>query len=257
MIKRVFVDIIIYSQYLHTRSYLFGTTFECCDFRADSASRTNSVHRLTYGVAERNGRGRLSVHMIRNLVALLVIVITLGVMEGLARTPKPFWMKRFECTGQPYKYTTVFSCHVENQRDKPQRLQISVNITELLTKLFISIELYAKHRQSQTLMYGTTFEYCEFMKNKESQSNPVAAIMYNYAKHNYPHILIPCPITGMFNISNQLDRNMIPPFVTPGSYIATHRFYTKRNETVLDYIADFSIAAPSIFNKTMTMFNFK
>ncbi|KFB42073.1 AGAP013203-PA-like protein [Anopheles sinensis] len=163
---------------------------------------------------------------------------------------RPFWMKRFECMEQPYRYTKILSCQMESHRGVPQMVHVVANVTQLLSKVFISTELYAKHKQSQTFIYGTSFEYCEFMTAKDSKLNPVAVALYNYAKHNFPQVLKECPIMGIFNVSNLLlDRNLIPPLVTPGLYICSQRFYTKRNETVLHYIAEFSVGAPSIFNK--------
>uniref|UniRef100_A0A182RFW0 Uncharacterized protein n=1 Tax=Anopheles funestus TaxID=62324 RepID=A0A182RFW0_ANOFN len=79
----------------------------------------------------------------------------------------------------------------------------------------------------------------------------VAVLVYNYAKHNFPQILKPCPVLGIFNVSGlTVDKNLIPPFVTPGGYFVSQRYHSKRNETYLHYELEFFVTAPSIFNKS-------
>uniref|UniRef100_A0A182NMU8 Uncharacterized protein n=1 Tax=Anopheles dirus TaxID=7168 RepID=A0A182NMU8_9DIPT len=152
-------------------------------------------------------------------------------------------MKSFDCTAHSKKYLTVIRCDVETSRNRPQMLHMVAKIIQPISKIFISTGVYFKHRQRLTFVYGTTFEYCEFISRNESRpSNPVAALVYNYAKHNFPQVLVPCPVFGIFNISNlSLDENMIPPFVTPGGYYASQRFHDKRNETILKYETEFYI----------------
>lgn len=166
-------------------------------------------------------------------------------------------MKRFECVNEPLLYGPILSCRLENKRNSPQLLSVSVNVTKPITKQFISSNLYAKNRGAgRTLMYGTTFEYCEFLSNEQSRNrNPVAILVYNYASHNFPHILRACPTYGLYNVSRlAVDRNLIPPFITPGTYHFVQRFFTKRNETLLEYESEFVVSAASLFNKSMTLF---
>uniref|UniRef100_A0A182K4L7 Uncharacterized protein n=1 Tax=Anopheles christyi TaxID=43041 RepID=A0A182K4L7_9DIPT len=152
-------------------------------------------------------------------------------------------MKRLQCIGQPYPATTVVKCNFESPRHGPQVVNIVVNIEQPFSKVYVSTNVYVKNRQSLTFVYGTTFEYCEFlMRNGSRQTNPVAVLVYNYSKHNFPQILSPCPILGCYNVSGlPVDENLIPPFVTPGGYFAAQRFHNKRNETLLQYETEFSI----------------
>uniref|UniRef100_A0A9I3GJ71 Uncharacterized protein n=1 Tax=Anopheles farauti TaxID=69004 RepID=A0A9I3GJ71_9DIPT len=167
-------------------------------------------------------------------------------------------MKNFECINHSNKYINLIRCHLESPRNSPQMMQIVVNITQPVSKIFVTTDIYLKHSQRLTFVYGTTFEYCEFISRNETRpNNPVAALVYNYAKHNFPQVLKPCPVFGIVNITNLcMDENMIPPFVTPGGYYANQRYHDKRNETILQYEAEFYVAVPSLFNKTMTLLNF-
>ncbi|XP_053671595.1 uncharacterized protein LOC128721821 [Anopheles nili] len=168
-------------------------------------------------------------------------------------------MKKLECLGQPYKYTTVLRCDLENPRHGPQTVHVVVDLKQPIPKVYINTNIYVKHFQSRTILYGTTFEYCDFlMRNESRQNNPVAVLIYNYGKHNFPQVIRPCPALGVYNVSNLvLSENMIPPFVTPGTYYAIQWFYNKRNETLLHYESEFTVAAPSIFNRTMSLFTLK
>uniref|UniRef100_A0A182PD45 Uncharacterized protein n=1 Tax=Anopheles epiroticus TaxID=199890 RepID=A0A182PD45_9DIPT len=163
--------------------------------------------------------------------------------EAFHKSSRPFSIKRLECVGQPYSYTTVMKCNLESPRQGPQIVNIAVSVNQPVTKLYVSTNVYIKHRQSLTFVYGTTFEYCEFlMRNQSRQTNPVAVIVYNYAKHNFPQVLRPCPFSGFFNVTGlPVDKNLIPPFVTPGGYLGYQRMFSKRNETLLQYEAEFFI----------------
>uniref|UniRef100_A0A182XWJ6 Uncharacterized protein n=1 Tax=Anopheles stephensi TaxID=30069 RepID=A0A182XWJ6_ANOST len=285
VIQRVFIDVVVYSQYQHTRTYLFGTSFDYCEFIAASDSYTNPVAKLVHAVAlqkfpqallECPASGVVNITDVKideNLVPPIMPAgryythfrmynkrnQTLLAWKAKSILSQPFFVRRFECDNETNVYMKVLRCNLESPRHSPQLINIVVNIEQPLPKIYVSINLYVKQRQSMMFVYGTTFEYCEFlMRNESRQTNPVAVLIYNYAKHNFPQILRPCPLAGIFNVTGlHVDRNLIPPFVTPGGYFAEQRFFNKRNETVLRYESEFAVSAPSIFNKTMTLFAFK
>uniref|UniRef100_A0A182F8B0 MD-2-related lipid-recognition domain-containing protein n=1 Tax=Anopheles albimanus TaxID=7167 RepID=A0A182F8B0_ANOAL len=191
------------------------------------------------------------------LRALALMLALPELVENATKSPRPIWMKRLECVNEPLIYGPILACRLENKRNSPQLLSIIVNVTKPITKQYISSNLYAKNRgPGRTLMYGTTFEYCEFLSNEQSRNkNPVAILIYNYGRHNFPQIIRPCPTFGLYNVSHlPVEKNLIPPFITPGGYYFVQRFFNKRNETLLEYEAEFSVSAASVFNKTMTLF---
>uniref|UniRef100_A0A6E8WA22 MD-2-related lipid-recognition domain-containing protein n=1 Tax=Anopheles coluzzii TaxID=1518534 RepID=A0A6E8WA22_ANOCL len=194
--------------------------------------------------------------MLRCLVVCFITISMFASKDAYQKSSKPVFFKRFECVGQPIPTVRLVKCNLDSPRHGPQVINIVANVEQPLQKLYVSTNIYVKNRQSLIIVYGTTFEYCEFLMRNESRSNnPVAVLIYNYAKHNFPQVLKPCPIVGCFNVSGLVvDKNLIPPFITPGGYFASQRFHNKRNETVFHYETEFSVATPSIFNKTMSLF---
>uniref|UniRef100_A0A182MSL3 Sema domain-containing protein n=1 Tax=Anopheles culicifacies TaxID=139723 RepID=A0A182MSL3_9DIPT len=238
VIRRVYIDFVVYSQYQHSRTYLFGTTIDYCEYIASTESYTNPVAKIVYAVA------------MQKFPHALLKCPASGV---------PLFMRKFDCIREPGSSWNVLECSLKNPRHSAQLLNIAVNIDQTIPKVYITTNVYVKQRQHLMFLYGTTFEYCEFlMHNDTRQTNPVAVLIYNYAKFNFPQLLKPCPVEGIYNVSDlRVDKNLIPPFVTPGAYFSTQRFHNKRNETFFAYEAEFSVAAPSIFNRTMTMFALK
>uniref|UniRef100_A0A182VYC6 Uncharacterized protein n=1 Tax=Anopheles minimus TaxID=112268 RepID=A0A182VYC6_9DIPT len=152
-------------------------------------------------------------------------------------------MLRLECSLKPGGSFKIIACGLENPRHSSQLLTMIVDVQQTFPKLYVTTNIYVKHRQHLMFLYGTTFEYCEFlMRNESRQTNPVAVLVYNYAKHNFPHVLRPCPVLGIYNVSGlPVDKNLIPPFVTPGVYSATQTFHDKRNASYFGYDVEFSV----------------
>uniref|UniRef100_A0A182SX95 Uncharacterized protein n=1 Tax=Anopheles maculatus TaxID=74869 RepID=A0A182SX95_9DIPT len=284
-VQRVLVDFEVYSQYQHSRTYLFGTTFDYCELVAATDSYANPVAKLAYAVAMQKFPQALLKCPVSGVVNITNVKIDENLVPPIMPPGKyytnfrmynkrnqtilawmtnyiisqPFYIRKFECQSEIPLQMQLVQCIVESPRHSPQLISLAVNVVQPLPKIYLSTNVYVKQRQSMMFVYGTTFEYCEFlMRNESRQANPVAVLVYNYAKHNFPQILRPCPLSGMFNVSRlRVDKNLIPPFVTPGGYFAEQRFFNKRNETLLRYETEFSVTAPSIFNRTMTLLSFK
>ncbi|XP_050071226.1 uncharacterized protein LOC126559154 [Anopheles maculipalpis] len=196
----------------------------------------------------------------KRCIALCLIIVGMIASEHVFhRNSKPLVLRRLDCVAEHPSYMKMLQCILESPRHSPQLISIAVNVKQALSKIYLSTNVYVKQRQSMMFVYGTTFEYCEFLMHNESrQANPVAVLVYNYAKHNVPQILKPCPLSGIFNVSGlRVDKNLIPPFVTPGVYFASQRLFNKRNETLFEYETEFAVSAPSIFNRTMALFSLK
>uniref|UniRef100_A0A8W7Q3G6 Uncharacterized protein n=1 Tax=Anopheles coluzzii TaxID=1518534 RepID=A0A8W7Q3G6_ANOCL len=219
------MDVTVFSQYQHTRTYLFGTTFDYCEYMSSTESYHNPVAKLVYAVAK-----------LKFPQALLQCPAS-GVVN----------LKRFQCIDHPYEISKLHYCHMETLRNGSQVLGVILEFLNSLQKVNVAGGLYIQYFRTRTPLLATTMEYCQQNKDILSIKNPVNKFALDYAQKHLPQLLTDCPIRKgkVFNITGLLvDDRLIPSFVI--------RLLTRRNEPqVVDVMLD--ILEPT--SKLLIIFN--
>lgn len=103
----------------------------------------------------------------------------------------------------------------------------------------MDVTVFSQYQHTRTYLFGTTFDYCEYMSSTDSYHNPVAKLVYAVAKLKFPQALLQCPASGVVNITNmKIDENLAPPIMPTGRFRTNFRMYNKRNQTLLAWLCD-------------------
>uniref|UniRef100_A0A9I3GJI0 MD-2-related lipid-recognition domain-containing protein n=1 Tax=Anopheles farauti TaxID=69004 RepID=A0A9I3GJI0_9DIPT len=171
----------------------------------------------------------------------LIVCYILIVHSEQHLTKRPLIIKRLNCGNHP-KVSKLVKCSLLTSRNQPQVIDVLLDILEPTAKLNVKFNLYTQHFHTKNLLYGTTFEYCELVKYADSHINPVTRIALYIAQRNFPHILQPCPLYGLINVTSLVvDSKLVPPYAPQGSYYFDIRASNKRNQTIMECTSEFLV----------------
>uniref|UniRef100_A0A182SP81 Uncharacterized protein n=1 Tax=Anopheles maculatus TaxID=74869 RepID=A0A182SP81_9DIPT len=108
---------------------------------------------------------------------------------------------RLDCSDENSKASLLIQSRLRTYRNEPQVVDVLLDILESTSKVVVNFNLYTQYFQTKNLLYGTTFEYCELLKNANTQINPVTRIALDMAQANFPQVLKQCPLHGLFNVT--------------------------------------------------------
>lgn len=154
----------------------------------------------------------------------------------------PVWIKKHECSEQPYLVSKLLECKVDSYRDKPQEITMVMEMLEPQRRVFLTFTVFMQHQRTRSTLYGTTIDVCKVLEDAADGTNKVAQVIVEVARKNFPQILKPCPYEGVFNATGiSMDSNMVLPYTLPGAYRTEVRFYNKRNQTIVAWNTDFEM----------------
>ncbi|XP_035895120.1 uncharacterized protein LOC118504580 [Anopheles stephensi] len=183
---------------------------------------------------------------------LLLILSSFPVLSVLMK--KDLQIKHFECYDLPYSQTNLEKCVIQTPRTGPQLLTLVMRTLNVIQRVFIDVVVYSQYQHTRTYLFGTSFDYCEFIAASDSYTNPVAKLVYAVALQKFPQALLECPASGVVNITDvKIDENLVPPIMPAGRYYTHFRMYNKRNQTLLAWKAK-SIVSQVRTNQTMSFY---
>uniref|UniRef100_A0A182XWJ7 MD-2-related lipid-recognition domain-containing protein n=1 Tax=Anopheles stephensi TaxID=30069 RepID=A0A182XWJ7_ANOST len=162
--------------------------------------------------------------------------------------------RRFDCTDEHSKASLLIQSRLLTCQNEPQVVDVLLDVLEPTSKLVVSFNLYTQYFQTKNLLYGTSFEYCELLKNANTHINPVTRIALEMAKENFPQVLKSCPLHGLFNVTGlAVSGKLVPPYAPQGSYYFNLRASNKRNQTIIACTTEFHILQKPLFTRTLSM----
>uniref|UniRef100_A0A182RFW1 MD-2-related lipid-recognition domain-containing protein n=1 Tax=Anopheles funestus TaxID=62324 RepID=A0A182RFW1_ANOFN len=183
---------------------------------------------------------------------MIYMIMCLRCEQRIAK--RPLLIKRLDCTDEHSKVSLLIQSRLLTCRNEPQVVDVLLDILEPTSKLVVIFNLYTQYFQTKNLLYGTSFEYCELVKNADTHINPVTRIALNLAQTNFPQVLKPCPLRGLINVTGLVvNSKLIPPYAPQGSYYFNIRAANKRNETIIACTSEFHIVQKALLTRTMSI----
>lgn len=157
-----------------------------------------------------------------------------------------------DCIGQPYQYGEYVRCGLRTQRNQSQQLVAEMLLNKPVRSLIGSFHVYTKHQFTQTHIYGTEMDLCQYMDSERHSRimgrNIVAEILLEKLYLNFPQVVHPCPYEGLVNLTGKEVRlDLVPPYILPGTYIVEAHLFDKANQTIIHVRAVFSLIGKGMF----------
>lgn len=121
--------------------------------------------------------------------------------------------------------------------------------------MMASFHIYTKHQFTQTLLYGTDMDMCQYLDLENPtgtlmERNIVAEMVLERSKLVFPQLIHPCPFEGLLNLTGtQVRLDLVPPYVLPGKYIIEALMRDASNRTVVHVRVVFSLIGKSLFGQ--------